>query len=140
MFQPFQQGSSGLISGGTGLGLSIVRRYVALLGGDLTVTSAPGEGACFTVNVPLRTITPASEPTASQNAETRFDGLPLPADLRHRLRQSAQMHNVTEVKRCLQEMRGLGEREAELADVLIDTVKQFDLRPLMATLDTTVDA
>ena len=50
------------------------------------------------------------------------------------------MHNVTEVKRCLEEMRRLGEREAQLADRLDGAVRRFDLSPLIEALEATVDA
>jgi signal transduction histidine kinase len=39
---------------GTGLGLAIVKRAVESHGGDITVASAPGNGTCFTVTIPLR--------------------------------------------------------------------------------------
>ena len=38
--------------GGTGLGLYIARRLARVMGGDLTVSSAPGKGARFTLTLP----------------------------------------------------------------------------------------
>ena len=53
VFEPFQQGPAGLRFGGTGLGLSITKRLIELMGGELGVESAPGEGSRFYMRVPV---------------------------------------------------------------------------------------
>ncbi len=40
--------------GGTGLGLTIARKLCQLMGGDITVSSEPGKGSCFELNVVLQ--------------------------------------------------------------------------------------
>jgi len=56
LFKPFSQIDSGLGRKfeGTGLGLVMVKLLAELHGGSVAVESAPGEGSCFTVWLPLR--------------------------------------------------------------------------------------
>jgi signal transduction histidine kinase len=54
LFKEFTQGDSSTTRkyGGTGLGLALSRRLCQLMGGDIAVVSAPGQGATFTVRLP----------------------------------------------------------------------------------------
>jgi PAS domain S-box-containing protein len=55
VFQEFEQeaAETGRRHGGTGLGLAIVSRLVAAMGGAINLESRVGEGATFTVRLPL---------------------------------------------------------------------------------------
>jgi PAS domain S-box-containing protein len=53
IFDPFHRGTNVATIQGTGLGLSIVKKAVDLIGGEVAVSSKPGEGTVFTVTIPV---------------------------------------------------------------------------------------
>lgn len=53
IFERFERAASATHYGGLGLGLYIVHQVVSALGGSIAVQSAPGQGAAFTVTLPL---------------------------------------------------------------------------------------
>ena len=53
VFDRFRQLAGGPHVGGSGIGLALVKELVALQSGDITLSSDPDRGTCFTVNLPL---------------------------------------------------------------------------------------
>ena len=70
IFDPFWQveNKASRRVAGTGIGLSVARRLARLLGGDVTVTSRPGEGSTFTARLPRRMGAAPSAETATTGA------------------------------------------------------------------------
>ena len=73
IFEEFEQVANGLQARtkGTGLGLPLSRRLAGLLGGTLSVESAPGAGSTFTLRIPRRhpaTLEPAPTPAVHRRA------------------------------------------------------------------------
>jgi signal transduction histidine kinase len=74
IFEPFKQveGGTDRRFGGTGLGLSICRNLTSAMQGTISVESALGQGACFTVRLPLKRLASAS----ADGADARASGPP----------------------------------------------------------------
>ena len=68
IFLPFERGSAGRRSAepGTGLGLTITHLITQMMGGELTLRSAPGQGSVFTLRLYLPRVEP--DPAHSERA------------------------------------------------------------------------
>jgi hypothetical protein len=54
LFETYMQADATIQArfGGTGIGLALTRKFSVLLGGQIAASSRPGEGSCFTIDIP----------------------------------------------------------------------------------------
>jgi two-component system, sensor histidine kinase len=71
LFRPFAQANADIARryGGAGLGLAFVKRLAKVMGGDLTVTSRPGQGSTFRITAMLDV---AATPDAGSATEAAY--------------------------------------------------------------------
>jgi signal transduction histidine kinase/CheY-like chemotaxis protein len=75
IFQEFRQLASParVDVAGSGLGLALVKRFCELLGGHVSLESAPGKGSTFTIRLPLRYMGPEPMVESGDSAMSELD-------------------------------------------------------------------
>src|SRR5262245_8503717 len=109
LFQAFAQADASTTRqyGGTGLGLTITRHFCRMMGGDITVESALGQGSTFTIRLPAEVVDhkatavprvedlPASAVLEGAPTVLIIDDDPTELDLLQRLLRSEGLRSVT---------------------------------------------
>lgn len=126
-----------------GLGLSVARAILSACGGEVGVTSAPGEGATFRVRVPLPSAepppaTPKTKPPGRRRVLV-IDDEPMVGRAIRRILSDYEVFAVTTAREALAELT-VHDFDAVLCDLALPDISGAELREkLRETLPALVD-
>jgi two-component system sensor histidine kinase RpfC len=122
IFESFVQADSTIIDrfGGTGLGLAIVKQLVARNGGEIGVSSEPGEGSTFTLTFAVEKIEAATERPLACRSLLLSRNLGLEAHLRLHDMETLRVGSVETLATALRQWDGSASRPIVIID--LDTI------------------
>lgn len=138
IFEPFFQSQTPSSNQeGVGLGLSMSQQFVRLLGGELTVSSVPGQGATFQFEIPVEFVDPCSiaaspyvqQAIAPESYRLQADSFQvMPLDWIQRLHQASIQLNPRQVLILVEQ---IPVEHIALAQALREKVSNFDFEQIM---------
>jgi PAS domain S-box-containing protein len=155
LFQPFSQMKRGQkAQEGTGLGLAIGRSYARLMGGDITVTSIPGQGSIFRFDIPITSqdieigaeqssltnamdLGTAATPSRILAVDRRLDTsqlMELPVELINQLHEAVQEGDKDRLDQLIKAIR---DSDRQLAGALNELAENYEYDALTNLLEDT---
>lgn len=131
-FKPFEQLTANGEQKGTGLGLAITRRFVEMMGGEISASSQPGEGSTFSFSITVASCSSEQIPVAGKKETRQIISLVEPEQAWRILIVEDNPENQLLLRELLEKV-GFQVRIAENGEKAIAVFKQW--RPHLIWMD-----